>query len=94
MSANYLGSKEADQRASKDWEDKLQIRQCARSLYSDSKRNMKHLGKKKKHLSGQWDEEKKYMLDGTKKKNERRIGTYPEAEYIKMVNDITCHDWM
>ncbi|CAG7908173.1 unnamed protein product [Brassica rapa] len=67
----------------KDWEDKLQIRQCARDLYSDSKRKVKHLWKKKDHLSGQWDEEKKHML-GNKEKHERRIGAYPEAEYIKM----------
>ncbi|XP_033145307.1 uncharacterized protein LOC117125662 [Brassica rapa] len=72
----------------KDWEDKLQIRQCARDLYSDSKRKVKHLWNKKDHLSGQWDEEKKHML-GNKEKHERRIGAYPEAEYIKMVNDIT-----
>ncbi|KAL0896753.1 hypothetical protein Bca101_080714 [Brassica carinata] len=56
----------------KDWEDKLQIKQCAWKLYSYSKRKVKHLGKKKEHLSGQWDEEKKYMV-GTKKKHERRI---------------------
>lgn len=49
---------------------------------------MKHLWNKKDHLSGQWDEEKKHML-GNKEKHERRIGAYPEAEYIKMVNDIT-----
>ncbi|KAH0930518.1 hypothetical protein HID58_016245 [Brassica napus] len=67
------------------------IRQCARDLYSDSKRKVKHLWKKKDHLSGQWDEEKKHML-GNKEKHERRIGTYPEAEHIKMVNDITYHD--
>ncbi|KAG5402208.1 hypothetical protein IGI04_016815 [Brassica rapa subsp. trilocularis] len=59
------------------------IRQCARDLYSDSKRKVKHLWNKKDHLSGQWDEEKKHML-GNKEKHERRIGAYPEAEYIKM----------
>ncbi|KAL0775251.1 hypothetical protein Bca101_040403 [Brassica carinata] len=58
----------------KDWEDKLQIRQCARDLYSDSKRKVKHLWKKKDHLSGQWDEEKKHMLRN-KEKHEMRIGT-------------------
>ncbi|KAF3581596.1 hypothetical protein DY000_02035591, partial [Brassica cretica] len=70
-----------------------EIRQCARDLYSDSKRKVKHLWKKKDHLSGQWDEEKKHMLRN-KEKYEMRIGAYPEAEYIKMVNDITYHDRM
>jgi hypothetical protein len=47
---------------------------------------VKHLEKKKEQLAGLRDEERKIMF-GTKKTHDRKIGTYPEAYYIKMLND-------
>ncbi|CAL9236085.1 unnamed protein product [Arabidopsis halleri] len=45
----------------KDWEEKLHIKQYARNIYTDFKQKVKHLEKKKDHLAGQWDDERKLM---------------------------------
>ncbi|CAH2058783.1 unnamed protein product [Thlaspi arvense] len=72
----------------KDWEEKLQIKQYATNIHKTFRQKARHLQKKKEHLSGQWDEERKNMLRVMMEHD--RIGTYPEATYImyvKMSND-------
>ncbi|EOA28795.1 hypothetical protein CARUB_v10025027mg [Capsella rubella] len=88
--------KKLTRKLQKDWEEELQIKQYAKNIYKDFKQKVKHLEKKKEHLSGQWDKEKNIMLETKKthdtkthdrKTHDRKIGTYPEAYYIMMVND-------
>ncbi|ESQ52559.1 hypothetical protein EUTSA_v10017551mg, partial [Eutrema salsugineum] len=57
----------------------LEIKQYATNIHKDFTQKVKRLEEKREHLSGQWDDERKAML-GMKKKNDRRIGTYPEAK--------------
>jgi uncharacterized protein YciI len=70
----------------KDWEEKQHVKQYTKNKYKDLEQKVKHLEKKKEQLAGLRDEERKIMF-GTKKTHDRKIGTYPEAYYIKMLND-------